>query len=318
MEVYGTQVTIVPVTSVALNAATATVNTGATTQLTATVAPSNATNKNVTWASSNTAIATVSSTGLVTAKAIGTATITVTTQDGAKIATCVVTVSNPTTNIALNKPVTATTTQAGLLTASVNDGNATTRWGSEWVDPQTVTIDLQASYTITKVVLNWEAACAKSYTVDVSADNVTWTNIYTTTTGAAGINTITPSVSATGRYIRMKGTVRAIGWGYSLYEFEVYGAAKSATEKTSVAQNNSNGFMVYPNPVVNQLNIELGENNNYTQIELYDLTGKVIDRWTIEVGETSVSKNVSNLKSCMYLVRINGKQSGESFRIVKK
>lgn len=62
-----------------------------TEQLTATIAPSNATIKTVTWSSSNTSIATVSSTGLITFKAVGTCTITVTTTDWNKTATCSVT-----------------------------------------------------------------------------------------------------------------------------------------------------------------------------------------------------------------------------------
>lgn len=55
---------------------------GTTTKLTANVSPSNATNKNVTWSSSNTTVATVDSSGNVTAKAMGKTIITVTAQDG--------------------------------------------------------------------------------------------------------------------------------------------------------------------------------------------------------------------------------------------
>jgi hypothetical protein len=75
---------------VSLNKNSTSINVGGSETLTATISPSNATNKNVTWYSSNGNIATVSSTGLVTAVAAGTATITVTTQDGSKTATCAV------------------------------------------------------------------------------------------------------------------------------------------------------------------------------------------------------------------------------------
>lgn len=67
-------------------------------QLTANIAPSTAVNKNVTWSSSNYDVATVDSNGLVTAVAAGTATITATTVDGGKTATCLVTVSRKSTS----------------------------------------------------------------------------------------------------------------------------------------------------------------------------------------------------------------------------
>jgi hypothetical protein len=81
------------VTGIALNKSATTIFVGNTEQLTATITPSNATNKNTSWTSSDSSTATVSSNGLVTAVALGVATITVTTADGGFKATCTVTVS---------------------------------------------------------------------------------------------------------------------------------------------------------------------------------------------------------------------------------
>ena len=87
-------VTTIAVTGVTLNKNATSLTVGGTEQLTATIAPSNATNQNVTWTSDTTSVATVSSSGLVTAKAAGTATITVTSAaDSTKKATCTVTVT---------------------------------------------------------------------------------------------------------------------------------------------------------------------------------------------------------------------------------
>src|SRR5699024_5226513 len=80
------------VTGVTLNTETLELFTGGSATLTATVEPSDAANQNVTWQSDNANVATVEG-GTVTAVSAGTATITVTTEDGAKTATCTVTVS---------------------------------------------------------------------------------------------------------------------------------------------------------------------------------------------------------------------------------
>ena len=83
-----------PVEGVSLNKTSTTLiiigGTSQTEQLIATVTPADAVNKNVTWTSSNPAVATVSDTGLVTAVAKGTTTITVRTEDGGYTATCTV------------------------------------------------------------------------------------------------------------------------------------------------------------------------------------------------------------------------------------
>jgi beta-lactam-binding protein with PASTA domain len=98
----GTTITVViskgPIlpNGVTLDKSSASLNIGATVQLKATVTPSDAHDKSVTWSSSNTSVATVSSSGLVTAKAPGTATITVKTNSNGKTATCTVTVKTPT------------------------------------------------------------------------------------------------------------------------------------------------------------------------------------------------------------------------------
>ena len=85
---------IVPVSGVTLSQSDAVLMVGGTQTLTATVAPANATNKSVTWTTSNASVATVAN-GVVTAVGVGSATITATTTNGAKTASCAVTVANP-------------------------------------------------------------------------------------------------------------------------------------------------------------------------------------------------------------------------------
>ena len=117
------------VTSVSLDKDTMNLTEGSTATLTATVEPDNASNRSVTWSSDNESVATVNATGEVTAIGAGTATITVTTADGGKTATCEVTVTAatvPVTSVELNKTETTLTVgERETLTATVEPNNAT-------------------------------------------------------------------------------------------------------------------------------------------------------------------------------------------------
>ncbi len=101
------------------------------------------------------------------------------------------------------------------------DGKPTTRWSSQFSDPQWITIDLGAPTRIDRVILRWETAFARAYQIQVSNDVVAWTTVHSTSDGDGGVDDLV--VTGSGRYVRMFGTQRATGWGYSLFEFEVFG-----------------------------------------------------------------------------------------------
>ena len=143
----------VPVTGVTLDKAELTLEKGSTGTLKATVEPQNATNNTVTWSSSNPEVATVDN-GVVTAVSAGEAIITVTTEDGAKTATCKVTVNAPqtvpVTGVTLDKAeLTLEKGSTGTLKATVEPQNATNNtvtWSSS--NPEFVTV---ANGTVTAV-----------------------------------------------------------------------------------------------------------------------------------------------------------------------
>jgi uncharacterized protein YjdB len=147
----------VAVTGVSVSPTSTTLNVGSTQQLTATVSPSNATNKTVNWSSGNNSIATVSSSGLVTAVATGTATITVTTQDGNKTATCSVTVTESQGGSSYSQnfntgtaPGWSLSTNLAVVNSKLNSSNwaATTRGvydGATFASPYTYTLEINGS-----------------------------------------------------------------------------------------------------------------------------------------------------------------------------
>ena len=128
------------------------------------------------------------------------------------------------TLLSQGKPATASSLENASFPASAAvDGNTSTRWSSAFSDPQWLQVDLGSVSAISQVVLDWETAYATAFQIQTSSDGTNWTSIYSTTTGTGGTQTL--NVTGTGRYVRMYGTARATQWGYSLWEFQVYGTA---------------------------------------------------------------------------------------------
>ncbi|WP_433041573.1 discoidin domain-containing protein [Dactylosporangium sp. CS-033363] len=141
-----------------------------------------------------------------------------------------------TTNVALNRPATASSQEsASLGPAKAVDGSATSRWSSaHGVDPQWIQIDLGATTQLCQVVLTWQRSYAKSYRVEVSADGTSgWSPIYSTTTGAGGTEAL--AVNGSGRFLRVYGLTRATQYGYSLFEVAAYsGSGPDSSPSPSV------------------------------------------------------------------------------------
>jgi hypothetical protein len=157
-------------------------------------------------------------------------------------ATITVNSSAPTgPNLALNQTTKESGSQndANLGSANAVDGNLTTRWSSAFVDPSWIEVDLGSPQTIGQVILRWENAYGTQYQIQVSNDEQNWNTAYTQTNGQGGVENFTfPPVSV--RYVRMFGTARATQYGYSLYEFEIYGATNAPTIVTQPASQTVN------------------------------------------------------------------------------
>ncbi|WFF05063.1 discoidin domain-containing protein [Micromonospora sp. WMMD1076] len=138
------------------------------------------------------------------------------------------------------RPTTASSTEnAGTPASNATDGNSGTRWSSAFADPQWIQVDLGATATVSRVSLAWEGAYARAYQVQTSTDGATWTTVFSTTNGDGGTDDLT--VSGTGRYVRVYGTARATGYGYSLWEFQVYGSTGGGSGGCDTATNAAQG-----------------------------------------------------------------------------
>ena len=159
-----------------LNKTSTSIQVGGTETLTATVSPKDAANKKVTWKSSNAAIASVDANGKVTGVKAGEATITVTTEDGGKTATCKVTVSDKeikVTGVKLNKSETSLLVGGNeTLTATVLPEDATNQnvtWKSD--KPEIATETLTATVLpedATNQNVTWKSDKPEIATVDAN------------------------------------------------------------------------------------------------------------------------------------------------------
>ncbi len=131
------------------------------------------------------------------------------------------TITAPSGNLALNKAVVASSFQDGLPASNAVDGNADTRWGSNWSDAEWIYVDLGSSQPVSKIILKWEGAYGKAYQIQVSDDAQKWTEVASTATGDGNTDEIS-FTAANARYVKLNGIQRATEWGYSLWEFEVY------------------------------------------------------------------------------------------------
>lgn len=142
------------------------------------------------------------------------------------------------TNLTTSTTLTATASSTINATTSpasrAFDNDTNTRWESQWSDPQWVQVDLGSTQSVSRVVIDWEAASARTYTIQVSTDNMTWTTVFTVANNTnfpqhrIDDNTFT-AVNA--RYVRMSGTVRNQTYGYSIWEMDVYGPGSGTPYK---------------------------------------------------------------------------------------
>ena len=132
----------------------------------------------------------------------------------------------PYPNIALGKPVTASSHEnAGTLPTGINDGDLSTRWGSAHNDNEYITIDLLQTCFIDHITLRWEAAYASSFALLITDTIPSLSPLalspLASKQSSGGVQTI--ALSQTGRYITLVGLTRATQYGTSLYELEAYG-----------------------------------------------------------------------------------------------
>jgi len=127
------------------------------------------------------------------------------------------------TNRARAGTATASSTYGAFSPALAIDGNVGTRWSSAFADNQWLQIDLGAAYRIARARIFWETAHARSWRLE-QWDGAQWVAVYLNDQAAGGVEEIfLDPVWPAAQLWRMYGVTRATTFGFSLYEFELYG-----------------------------------------------------------------------------------------------
>ncbi|GAA0890459.1 glycoside hydrolase family 9 protein [Fulvivirga kasyanovii] len=343
----------IPVTGVSVTPTAVSLNLNQTAQLQASVSPSNATNKTVSWSSSNSAIASVSASGLVTGLAEGSATITVTTEDGDYTASSQVTVTTDTTpdeytlSTSINGQGSIQLSPAGgvydantevTLTALPVAGYVFTGWSGDLsgtANPATIVMTTNKTVTATfeeesggntcdsptpvSLPFTKEGAGEFCYSIsgDISYIN-SWNMEKVEINGQDFTNTWSNSLPAKvdGQYfVYYKGS---FPWSH----FEAAAAQSSAARQGTNAMNTTEAgrdmVLVYPNPSPDEVTVYIAEPSSVSGIYIYSPSGALehkIDQDAVKAeNRLALGKDAKGV----YIIRVVTDKATNTFKVIKQ
>lgn len=174
-------------------------------------------------------------------------------------------------NLVENKVVHVSSEEAeGFGGENMIDGDSTSRWSSDFSDPQFVIIDLLGQYELDSIALLWENSAALDYYVLTSVDSVAWDTVSHIVDGRAGEERIIP-LNGEGRYVQLHLVQRLFGWGYSLYEIAVYGRGKYNWITSQWVSDIENDTTFLSPPTTTLFQLEIPDKCNGTSVFNFEL-----------------------------------------------
>lgn len=249
-------------------------------------------------------------------------------QDDSNIATVAITINpaNTNTNLALNKPVTASSTNSSYPTSRAVDGNTSTHWRSGSVSSSTVVwlrVDLQSTQTVSRVMVKWNSSYyAKNYQIQTSQDDLNWSTVYTDNSGNGGDDNCA-FATTTARYVRVymtknnKSTER-------IKELEVYAGASGLARPVAEASSETATVASlvlhqnYPNPFNPATTIRFSlPQAQHVELKIINALGQQVALLLNETrvpGEHAVRFNATGLPSGLYFAVL---QSGAERQVLR-
>jgi len=233
---------------------------------------------------------------------------------------------DPNLNIAKLQAIKASDSDTSFPVANVVDANKDTYWRSvpltDAAPSAWIRIDLGSAQTIGRVVIKWKSSYyAKSYEVQVSNDDATWTTVASSTSGKKGTTEVKFKQTSV-QYVRLN-MLKFATSSYRITEVEVYydaSVAKGAAEVSATEEIPTEIFLAqnYPNPFNPSTAIEYGlPQRSHVTLKVFNVAGQLVatlfDGYQ-EAGRHEVIFNAARLSSGTYFTVL---QAG-SFKQVRR
>jgi hypothetical protein len=214
-------------------------------------------------------------------------------------------------NLALGKTATASSSSGGSVPGNVTAATTwknylNTKWTSGATDNEWIQIDLGSSKEINRVILKWDSSYAKSFKIQTSVDAAAWSDVFSTTTGAARSVTDETFATTQARYVRMQGVTRGTTQGYSLYQFMVLKDSLPPVTafRPGKVSPKSSSLLTYRDNVV-RYTVSADQN---VKLELWDTRGKllsILDAGYKSAGSHQMSLPNIPLGSGTYILKLS-------------
>jgi hypothetical protein len=211
-------------------------------------------------------------------------------------------------NLAYNRPVSTTSNESASYTGDkAVDANGTTRWSSAYANNQSIVVDLGANYSVTRVRLAWESAYARDYQIQFSTNNSTWTTVREFWGKSSADADDQTGLTGTARYVKVYCINRATAYGFSLFEFEIYGTLSGARTAglpdASISSPGMDKLVVFPNPVKEAVSVQMPAGwQGAVQAAVFNATGQLMLSQNINKNVQSIP--LTGLPAGVYILRL--------------
>lgn len=206
--------------------------------------------------------------------------------------------------------------QSGIQTETCSEGGLNVGWidANDWM-VWDVNIPSSGSYTVEYRVASLNA------TGNMQLENAGGSPVYGTRTvpntgGWQNWTTVSHTVNLNGGQQQI--AIKALAGGWNINWFKISSNSGSRIGTSLEESSLDSELFIYPNPVRDQLNLQIPDNDELRALQLFDLTGRTIRLWDNPFMMDQSSFDVSSLKQGHYFLKVRTSSNTKTIRIIKQ